>query len=288
MPRALERVEWISCADTCSSWLEVAGEVGEGGEFEQDLASGGLVDDLMLQHPGEVVGDKDGVQASCEGGVDVGAGAVADHPGAGSFAGVVRGEREVGLGMFFGQDLDGGEVGFEAGAVELVSLLFRIALGDEQDAVAGGEIGEGLGDAGKQLDLLIGDGLGEAEDAGMLLFGEGMVGELLEAGDEGLTEAVESVAMRGDGGVLALVEVAADLFGCVDAVVEIGDEGGDDALKVDVVLPEGVVGVDEEGLVDRAAGDFDLGFHSISIGGFVKWRQPGGMVGWMVDLRKSC
>jgi hypothetical protein len=34
----------------------------------------------------------------------------------------------------------------------------------------------------------------------------------------------------------------------MDAVVQIRDEGGDGSLKVDVVLPEGVVCVDEEGL----------------------------------------
>jgi hypothetical protein len=34
----------------------------------------------------------------------------------------------------------------------------------------------------------------------------------------------------------------------VDAVIEVGDEAGDGALEVDVVFPEGVVGVDEQGL----------------------------------------
>ena len=58
--------------------------------------------------------------------------------------------------------------------------------------------------------------------------------------------------MRGDGGALAEVEVFADLFGGVDAVVEVGDEGGDGALEVDVVLPQGVVGVEEQGLAGGA------------------------------------
>ena len=53
------------------------------------LARGGLVDDLMLEDPGEVVRDEDGVKACGEGGVDVGAGAVADHPGIAGFAAVV-------------------------------------------------------------------------------------------------------------------------------------------------------------------------------------------------------
>ena len=53
------------------------------------LAGGGLVDYLVLEDPGEVVGDEDGVEAGAEGGVNVGAGTVADHPGAAGFATVV-------------------------------------------------------------------------------------------------------------------------------------------------------------------------------------------------------
>ena len=55
-----------------------------------------------------------------------------------------------------------------------------------------------------------------------------------------------------DGGMLDTVEVFADLLGGVDAVIEVGDEAGDGALEVDVVLPEGVVGVDQQGLVEAA------------------------------------
>jgi hypothetical protein len=235
-------------------FLEVVGEVGEGGEFEEYLAGWGLVDDLMLEDPGEVVGDEDGVEAGGEGGVDVGAGAVADHPGGGGLAGVVLGEAEVGVGVLFGEDLDGGEVVGQAGAVELVLLLDGVAFGDEDDAVAGGEVGEGVSDAWEEFDLLVGDGLGEVMDALVLLWGEGAVSKLLEAGDEGLTEAVEAVALRLNGGVLDAIEVTSNLLVGVDAVVEVGDEGGDGALEVDVVLPEGVIGIDEEGLGGVAPG----------------------------------
>jgi hypothetical protein len=155
--------------------------------------------------------------------------------------------------VFFRQDLDGGEVGCEAGALELAGLLFEVSLGDEDEAVAGGELGEGRGDVGEEFDLLVGDGLDEAFDAAVLLGGDGNVGELLEAGDEGATEAMQAVAVRQDGRVLDAVEVAADLFGGVDAVIEVGDEAGDGALEVDVVFPERVVGVDEQGLIGRAA-----------------------------------
>jgi hypothetical protein len=53
------------------------------------LTGGRLVDNLVLEDPGEVVGDEDGVETRAEGRVNVGAWAVADHPGVAGFAGVV-------------------------------------------------------------------------------------------------------------------------------------------------------------------------------------------------------
>ena len=51
--------------------------------------------------------------------------------------------------------------------------------------------------------------------------------------------------MGEDGVVFDAVKVAADLLGGVNAVVEVGDEAGDGTLEVDVVLPKGIVGVDQ-------------------------------------------
>jgi len=226
----------------------VVGEVGERGEFEQGLSIAGLIDGFVFKDPGVVVGDEDGVEARGQGGVDVGAGAVADHPGGGGLEAVAVGERVVGVDVLLGEDFDVGEEMGKAGAGELIELLRLVALGDEDEAMARGEVGDGEGDRGEELDLLIGDGLGEADDALVALRGDGCGGELLEAGDERKAEAGEAVAAGGDGGALDCVEVFADLFGGVDAVVEVGDEGGDRALEVDVVFPERVVGVDEEGL----------------------------------------
>ena len=60
--------------------------------------------------------------------------------------------------------------------MELVLLLFGIALGNEQDTVPCGEIGEGLGYARKKLNLLVSDRLREAVDTLTLALGEGIVG----------------------------------------------------------------------------------------------------------------
>jgi hypothetical protein len=249
--------------------LEEGEEVGEGGELEQVLAGGRGVYGLVLENPGEVVGDEDGVEAGGESGVDVGAGTVTDHPGAGGLEAVMVAEAAVGEFVLFGQHLNGGEVTLETGAGELVGLLLEVAFGDQDAAVAAGEQGQGLGDAAEQLDLLLGDGVGEADDAGVLVRGERGVGELLEAADQGLAEALEAVAVGADGGVFDVIEVLADLFGAELTVVEVGDEAGDRALEVDVVFPQRVVGVEEEGLTDGHASDvaqYCRSGHEVSIG----------------------
>jgi hypothetical protein len=76
---------------------------------------------------------------------------------------------------------------------------------------------------------------------------------------------VKSVAVGTDGVVLDLIEMASHLFGCVDAMIEVGDETGNRTFEVDVVLPESVVGVDEEGLVGGAASDLIGGVHRLII-----------------------
>lgn len=76
---------------------------------------------------------------------------------------------------------------------------------------------------------------------------------------------MKSVAVGTDGVVLDLIEMASHLFGCVDAMIEVGDETGNRTFEVDVVLPESVVGVDEQGLVGGAASDLIGGVHMLII-----------------------
>ncbi len=202
----------------------MASQVCEMGEFEKLTVSRRMVDILALERPGEVMRNEDGIEPSGKGGIDVGLGAVADHPCGATLAAVMRGEAAVSRAMLFRQHLDGAEVRSEAGAVKLVGLLGVVALGDEDETVARGKLGKGLGYVGKKLDLLIGDGLSEADDAGVFIWRNRAIGKLLEAGDERLTKAGYSIATRGDGGSLDAVEPLADLFGAIDSMVEIRDE----------------------------------------------------------------
>ena len=237
-----------------------------------------MVDIFPLKRPGEVMGDKDSVEAGGEGRVDIGFGAVADHPRRAGLAAVMSREAAVGGVVLFREHLDSVEVRGKTGAAQLVGLLGVVSLGDEDEAVAGGKVGQGLLHMGQKFNLLIGDGLREAEDAGVLVGSNGLVGELLEAGDKRLAEAVQTVATGGNGGVLNVIEAFANLFGVVEAMVEVGDEGGDSALEVDVILPERVVGVDEQRLIGRVADGLGAASHLADY-------KAGGL-GWREDRRE--
>jgi hypothetical protein len=75
-------------------------------------------------------------------------------------------------------------------------------------------------------------------------------------------EAVQAVAVSHDAFALDIVEHGAHLFGRKLVMIEKRDEAGDGALEVDVVLPQRVVGVDEEGLERHALGSWLFAFGS--------------------------
>ena len=121
------------------------------------MLSGGLVDDLVLEDPGKVVRDEDSVKAGSQGGINVRARAVADHPGVTGLAAVMGDEGKIGFVMFFGENFDSREMSGKPGALKLVGLFFGVAFGDHDEAVAGSEVGESGGHVREEFDLLIGD-----------------------------------------------------------------------------------------------------------------------------------
>src|SRR5215472_17123250 len=70
--------------------------------------------------------------------------------------------------------------------------------------------------------------------------------EALECVHQSVREAGEAVTVLDDAFAFDIVEHCANLLGCELVVVQEFDEAGDGTLEVDVVLPERVVGVDEE------------------------------------------
>ena len=207
----------------------------------------GVGDLFVFEVPGAGVGDVDCAEAGGEGGVDVRLRGVADHPAVvglplvGGEGGLVGGD------VLFLDDVDAPEVGGEAAAVDFGLLFERVALGEEDEMVATGEMGEGFGDAVEDVHGVLGKVVADAADAGAVAGGDFAFAEMVEALLEVAGEVGGSVAVDGVVGVLDLVEDGAHLGGVEGGVMEMFDEGGEGLFEEDVILPEGIVGVDPEG-----------------------------------------
>ena len=97
------------------------------------------------------------------------------------------------------------------------------------------------------------NGLDEAENARVFLRGGGGVRQLLKACHQRAAEALEAISVRRDRCMLHAVEVGAHLLGSVGAVVEVGDKRRNRALEINIVLPQRIVGVEEQGLAGSLA-----------------------------------
>src|SRR5579864_3137158 len=110
------------------------------------------------------------------------------------------------------------------------------------------EVLQSVGNFRKKLDVVILDDPRKAEHL-LVQFGRyGKRAQPLKGVDQGVGEAVQAVAVLDDAFTLDVVEDFAHLLGSEFVMIQERDEPGDGALEVDVVFPEGVVGVDEESL----------------------------------------
>lgn len=228
--------------------LEMESQLGDAGKFEQMLACRRSVDHLMLQYPGKVVRNEDRIESGGQRRIDVRARAVSDHPSRRRFAGVVRDQVGICSYVFLGQHLNCSKMRLKPRALEFAGLFLQIALGYQDDAMVRSQLDQRFGDSRQQLDLVISDGLGEAGDALMLLRCHRGIGKLLKAVHQRAAKAVQPIAVGRNGGMLAVVQVFAHLLRSMDTVVQVGDKAGDGPLKVDIVLPQRVIGVEEQRL----------------------------------------
>ena len=110
------------------------------------------------------------------------------------------------------------------------------------------EILQRLGNFGKELDIVVLDDARETEYLLVKLRGDWNGAQAFEGIEQSVSEALEAVAVLDDAIALDVVENLANVLGSELVVIEEFDEASDGALEVDVVLPERVVGVDEESL----------------------------------------
>ena len=136
----------------------------------------------------------------------------------------------------------------KAGTFHFIGLLGLVALGHEDEPVPCAQLGQGFGYAREKLNLLLGDGAGEAFNALTLFVSHGRRAEPLEAVYQGACKARQAVAVREDGLPLNGVQRLAHIGGRVLVVIKVADECGDCALEVNIVLPQRIVGVNEQRL----------------------------------------
>ena len=248
MTLSMSRPEFRWCGQ---GWLKERAQFYEAFKLDEMLTRRRCGDFRVFEDPCVFVNKEDGMQTGGERGVDVALGAVADHPAGLRREVVALHYGAIGVGVFFGDDFYGGEVLGEAGALQLTGLLALVSLGHQNDTVARGQVSEGFFYAGEQLNIVLVNNAGKAVDTVDVLVGCGAGGQALITRNKRPAEAVEPIAVGEDGLVLNGVEVLANFGRGVRFVIEPGDEVGDGTLKVNVVFPERVVGVEKQSLAGR-------------------------------------
>src|SRR5712692_2289082 len=233
----------VSAAPATSKMLAKLAKAGN----DQQLARA-AVQLAMLELPGGVVRDEDGVEPRLERRVDVATWAVADHPAVRFHDAVPVDQTFVRRRILLRHDLDGFEEALQARPPDLGGLLGCFPLGEQDQPVAVGEIRQRLRHAVQDVRrsaLERGDHVGHLRQSLPL----GQVARKLQVGLlERASEAAHAVAVLPDVASLSLVQ---DVAGVVPGIAERLDQGNeilDRFLEEDVVLPEGVISVDQQGL----------------------------------------
>src|SRR5438105_12751692 len=140
----LGAVKCFAFGSACALGSEMRAQLAEALHHKQATCPRGLTQLLVLQYPGLMVRNEDGIQSRGERRVDVGPGTVANHP--------CRTERkmepihqfEISRGIFFGDNLDAAEVVLQSRTLNFSGLLHRITLGHQEEIVARTEVFDGL------------------------------------------------------------------------------------------------------------------------------------------------
>ena len=90
------------------------------------------------------------------------------------------------------------------------------------------------------------DGMSKAIDGVVQSGGKGFHRQTFKGIDQCVRKAMQSIAMLDDAFAFDFVQDVPDLGGRVLMMVQERDKVGDGALKVNVVFPERVVGVDQQ------------------------------------------
>jgi hypothetical protein len=98
----------------------------------------------------------------------------------------------------------------------------------------------------------------KAVDLGMQLGRDRIHTEPLKRIHQSVSKAVKAVTMRHDAFPLHIIEYSAHLLGRKLVMIEEGNESRDGTLEVNIVFPERIIRVDQEGLRRQAYGSLTL------------------------------
>ncbi len=222
--------------------------LAQGAEVRQDEeAAGAAPHFFVFERPRSVMRDEHSVQPGLEGGIDIAAGTIPNHPSVRFHDVVPVHEIAVGGRIFFGGNLNRVEMNLKPRPLDFGRLLGRFDLSEKNQAMPPGKIGERFEDA---VHDIWGCAL-EFCDALMDIF-HGRALSLVPREPhvsflEGPAEAADAVAMLPDIAALGFVEDVAGIFSRIPEGFEQGQKFLDGLLEVNVVLPERVVGIDQNG-----------------------------------------
>ena len=169
-------------------------------------------------------------------------------------------EAGVSDGVFFVDDFDGFEKALQAGALDFCGLFGRFTFGEENQAVAFGEIGERFRDPIEDFWWRA----FEVHDT-VMNFGEGfalglMLGELHVGFFQGAAEAADAVAILAYVLALGFVEDVANVGSREAARLDESNEIFDQFFEEDVVFPEGIIRINEKGIASHGRSYFSRSF----------------------------
>src|SRR6266536_1017186 len=178
---------------------------------------------------------------------DIGHRRVADHPGAAGIEPTAGHQRPVHLGVLLVDDRDLLEQPGQSRGRQLAVLVLVVALGEQREPVAAPQRRQGLGHSGEDLHRALAHRQAEpVQQRGVLAIGRAGGAQAAQAPAQAAVEGPDAVAVGPAVGPLDLVEHGADLLTGHGGMLDVVDERLDRALEQDVVLPEGVVGVEDQ------------------------------------------
>jgi hypothetical protein len=203
---------------------------------------------FMFENPRIAVRYENGMQTRGQRRIDVRLGTVTDHPCGIAREFVFLRQSVVRGGIFFRDNLRRREILFQPGALDLSRLLRQRSFRYQNRAMPGGKVLQRLWYLRQKFYGMISHRVSKAGDLGVQFRRNRLNREPLKRVHQRMRKAVQAIAVLHDAFPLHIVQHFPNLLGRKLVVIEKRNEARDGPLKVNVVLPERVVGIDQKSL----------------------------------------